>query len=95
MQLTLTEFGNQVMHSWIWMLPATERRPHMFDGVYVSSDRAHKRHVYFIGADSLVGVFRGVGLDDIVSMEMRRDPNGEMHIVRASREYLPEQAAEA
>lgn len=84
-RLTLTEFCNQLIHSWVWMLSATEDHPHLFDGVYVSSDWARKRYVYFIGADSLIRLFRAVGLDDIVSTQMQRDVNGDMHIVRASR----------
>lgn len=87
--LSLTDFCNQVIHSWIWMLSATEEPPHLFDGIYVSSDRARKRHVYFLPADNMISVFRSVGRDDIVSMEMQRDSNGDMHIVMASRDHNP------
>lgn len=86
-QLTLSEFCNQVIHSWVWMLSATQDPPHRFDGIYVSSDRARKRHVYFFAAPTLVHLFREVGLDDIVSMQMRRDHNGDRHIIKASRNY--------
>jgi hypothetical protein len=88
--LPLTDFCNQVIHSWIWMLSATEDPPHLFDGIYVSSDWARKRHVYFMPADIMISVFRTVGLDEIVSMEMQRDDDdGDMHIVRASHDHRP------
>ncbi len=88
-ELTVTEFCNQVIHSWIWMLSAAEEHPHLFDGIYVSSDRARKRHVYFIAADNLIGLFRAVGQDDIVFMQMQRDGNGDMRVIKASRNDRP------
>lgn len=86
-QLTLHAFCNQVIHSWVWMLSATEEAPHRFDGLYVSSDRASKRHVYFFAAKTLVDLFREVGQDDVVDMRMQRDSDGIMHIIKASREH--------
>lgn len=85
--LSLGEFCNQIIHSWIWMLSATEPPSALFDGIYVSSDRARKRHVYFLPADRLISTFRSVGLDDIVSMQMQRDRNGDMQILKASRAH--------
>ncbi len=38
-QLALADFYNQVIHSWVWMLSGAEEPPHLFDGIYVSSDR--------------------------------------------------------
>lgn len=84
-QLTLTEFCNQIIHSWVWMMSATEDPSPRFNGVYVSSDWARKRCVYFIGSGTLIQLFRAVGLDDIVSLEMRRGSDGDMRIVKASR----------
>ena len=83
--LSLGDFCNQIIHSWIWMLSATEAPSSRFDGIYVSSDRARKRHVYFMSADRMISTFRSVGLDDIVSMRLQRDSNGDMRIVDASR----------
>jgi hypothetical protein len=51
----------------------------------VSSDWARKRCVYFIATGTLIQSFRTVGLDDIVSLQMRRDSDGDMRIVKASR----------
>jgi hypothetical protein len=85
-RLKLSEFCNQVIHSWVFMRSVTGTSPHWFDGVYVSSDRARKMHVDFISADALVKVIRGVGLDNIVSLRWQRDPNGDMRITEAIRE---------
>jgi hypothetical protein len=87
--LSLTDLCNQIVHSYVWMMSATE--DWLFDGIYVSSDRERMRSLYFIGVDALIDVFRSVGMDDVVSLEMRRDDDGVMHITRASREpQLPD-----
>jgi len=72
------------------MLSGAEEPPHLFDGIYVSSDRKRKSCVYFLAVDTLVRVFRSVAHDDIVSSEMQPDSNGDMHIVKASRELPPD-----
>lgn len=89
-ELALADFYNQVIHSWVWMLSGAEEPPHLFDGIYVSSDRKRRSRVYFLAADTLVRVFRAEGHDDIVSSEMQRDSNGDMHITKASRELPPD-----
>ena len=53
----------------------------------MSSDRARKKHIYFVSVDTLVTVFRAVGLDDIVTWQMKMDSNGVRHITMASRTY--------
>jgi hypothetical protein len=88
-ELALADFCNQVIHSWVWMLSVADEPPHLFDGIYVSSDRKRKSRVYFLAASTLVRVFRTVGHDDIVFSQMQRDSNGDMHIVKASRELPP------
>lgn len=84
--LSLRAFYNQVIHSWVWMLSGAEEPPHMFDGIYVSSDWERKSRIYFFSAGTLITVFRAIADDDIVNSEMRRDENGDMHITKASRE---------
>lgn len=88
-QLTITEFCNQVIHSWVWMLSATEHRPHRFDGIFVSSDWAKKRHIYIFDVETLVRVFRGVGSDDVVSIRYRQDEQG-WHFDKVSNAELPD-----
>jgi hypothetical protein len=87
--LTLTEFCNQVIHSWVWMLSATEEPPHLFDGIYVSSDWGRKRSVYFVAADTLIALFRAIGHDDVVYSQMQRDSAGDMQIIKTSRNHPP------
>jgi hypothetical protein len=82
--LALTEFCNQIIHSWVWM-PSADDETDRFDGIYVSSDRARKEHIYFVSVDVLVTVFRTVGHDDIVAWRMEMDNNGVRHITLASR----------
>lgn len=89
-ELALADFYNQVIHSWVWMLSGAEEPPHLFDGIYVSSDRRRKSRIYFLAASTLVRVFRTVAHDDIVSSQMQRDSNGDMRIVKASRELPPD-----
>ncbi len=84
-QLALADFCNQVIHSWVWMLSVTKEPPHLFDGIFVSSDRTRRRCVYFLAAAALVRVFRAVADDDIVSIAMLRNARGDMHIMKASR----------
>lgn len=86
--LSLVELCNQIVHSWIWMLSPIGEPP-QFDGIYVCSDRARKRHVYFVHVDTLITVFRSAGLDDVVTLQMVRDADGVMHVTRASRERQP------
>lgn len=88
-ELALTEFSNQLIHSWVWMLSATETKPYRFDGVWVSSDWASKRYLYFFSADTLVQLFRAIGLDDIMTLGYQRGEDGVMRIKTASRKDLP------
>jgi hypothetical protein len=83
--LSLTDFSNQLIHSWVWSLSATEDAPHGFDGVWVSSDWASKTSLYFISAETLIGVFRAVGLDDVVEVRYLRGSDGVMRVVKATR----------
>lgn len=83
--LTLTEFSNQLIHSWVWSLSAAEDAAQGFDGVWVSSDWASKTCLYFISAETLIGLFRAVGLDDVVEVQYQRGGDGVMRVVKASR----------
>jgi hypothetical protein len=83
--LTLTEFSNQLIHSWVWSLSATEDAPHRFNGVWVSSDWASKTCLYFISAETLIALFRAVGLDEVVEVRYQRGSDGAMRVVKATR----------
>ncbi len=84
--LSLTEFSNQLIHSWVWSLSATKSAPHRFDGVWVSSDWASKNWLYFVNAGTLIRLFRAVGLDDVVEIQYQRGSDGLMRVVKATRE---------
>jgi hypothetical protein len=88
-KLALRELCNQIIHSWVWMLSA-DAETALFDGIYVSSDRESKKHVYFVPVDTLVTVFRAVGLDEIVTFRIEPDDDGVRHITMASRVYPSE-----
>jgi hypothetical protein len=76
---------NQVIHSYIWMISATEQN--VFNGIYVASDRQRARGLYFIHVDRFIELFRAVGLEDIFHIEMRRDKNGDLQYVHISSRY--------
>lgn len=75
-ELSLVKFCNQIIHSWVWMLSATEEKPHRFDGIYVSSDYASKRFVYFVSTESFVKLLQAIGREDIQSVSWRQDVDG-------------------
>jgi hypothetical protein len=80
-QVSLTFLCNQIIHSFAWIISATEEGE-LFDGVFVSSDRERRRFLYFIHVDLLIGLFREVGEEDIVEMSMSADENGERYIAQ-------------
>ncbi|NEA34842.1 hypothetical protein [Streptomyces sp. SID13031] len=84
--LSLINLCNQIIHSLIWMR-SMDGESMRFDGIFVCSDRARKQHVYFIHVDSLIETFRSVANDDIVTLQMQRDAQGDMHVIKASRSH--------
>jgi hypothetical protein len=78
-ELTLTALCNQIIHSFVWRISATEE-DELFDGIFVSSDRDRRKCLYFIGVDLLIGLLRDVGSEDIVEFAFRADANGERYI---------------
>lgn len=83
-QLSLREFCNQVIHSWVWVLSATDEARPRFDGIFISSDRERKRSVYFFGLETLIDICQAVGDDDIVYTRMAYNAEGERVITHAS-----------
>jgi hypothetical protein len=79
--VSLATFYNQIIHSWVWALSATEQEE-LFDGIYVSSDRNRRKSVYFIAVDTLIDVFRSVGVENVAEIAMARDKNGDMQYVQ-------------
>ena len=85
-QLSLLEFSNQVIHSFIFTI-CTNQDGHGFSGLLFSSDRARREFVYFANADSIVTTFRLIAEDDIVEKHMVRDSSREMRVTSASRDH--------
>ena len=76
--LTTARLCNQIVHSWIFTISAPETGYGM-DGIYVSSDKARREHLYFVPLTSLLELFRSVGEEQIVSITMRYDSRGEAY----------------
>ncbi|GAA1029778.1 hypothetical protein GCM10009565_62350 [Amycolatopsis albidoflavus] len=76
----LSELCNQIVHSWVWVLSADELTG-LFDGVFVSSDRERKKYLYFIPLGVLISLFRDAGEEDVHTIIMERDKNGNMHFI--------------
>lgn len=72
----MRQLCNQIIHSWVWMISATEGDD--FDGIFVSSDRQRRKSLYFIHVDVLISIFREVGHEDIFEIELSRDDAGDI-----------------
>lgn len=77
--LPLSHLCNQIIHSYVWHFAVTEDSG-MLDGVYVCSDHKRRKTLYKIPIDSLIGLFSGVGVEDIYRMDIRADANGERYV---------------
>ncbi|WP_157756109.1 hypothetical protein [Nocardiopsis dassonvillei] len=78
-QVGVTFLCNQIIHSFVWAISATEDEE-LFDGIFVSSDRERRRFLYFVHVDLLVKLFREIGEEEIVETRMSADENGERYI---------------
>jgi hypothetical protein len=72
------EFCNQIIHSFNWTVVCREDGG--LGGVFFSSDRARRKVLYFADIDLIVVLLRGVGYDDVVSMSMTREQNGDWKV---------------
>jgi hypothetical protein len=77
--LSLGNLCNQIIHSWMWSLSATEQDE--FDGIYVSSDRSCSSILYHIPIDQYVAIIRDIGREDIIEKRMERDATGQFKAV--------------
>jgi hypothetical protein len=77
--LKTVELCNAVIHSFVFAFNADERTE-LWDGIFVTSDWRKRDCLYFVPVESLVGLFRAVGSDDVVSAVMTRDKRGEMQV---------------
>jgi hypothetical protein len=77
--LSITDLCNHVIHSYIWMLSATQAGD--FDGIYVASDRQRLSGLFFISVDRFIELFRAVGSEDVTYVHMQRHTNGDLQYV--------------
>jgi hypothetical protein len=77
--LSLRDLCNQVIHSFNWTIVRYEHGG--LGGIFVSSDRARRKILYFVDIVLLVVILREVGYDDVVEIQMKRDTNGQMQVI--------------
>lgn len=78
--MSISDFCNQIIHSWNWAISAKERGD--FDGVYVSSDRRRSKALYFIDIDVLIELLRDVGSENVAEIEILANEQGERYVSR-------------
>ncbi|GAA2027688.1 hypothetical protein GCM10009740_16690 [Terrabacter terrae] len=74
--LSLRDLTNQLIHSTVFSLSATDTEPPLFDGVIVASDLKVESRVYFVPVASVVRAFRSIGEDEPLAWQMERDAKG-------------------
>jgi hypothetical protein len=82
-RLTLREFCNQIIHSFVFVLAFDEADG--LEGVFVASNRDRRERLFYLGIEEIAGALDRVAADDIVDLQMRRDPSThEMKVIRRS-----------
>lgn len=74
---------NQVVHSLIFSLSPFPNGEGL-KGFFVASDRMSRESLIFVTIPGLVTMFRAVGQDTVVQVDMRRDGTGVMRVTGAS-----------
>lgn len=80
--VSLRYFCNLLIHSFVFAFQVTPDDDGLA-GVFVNSEYESKKALIFIATGTFVELFRRVGNDDVVRLEMRRDDQGRMQVVRA------------
>lgn len=78
--MTTVRLCNQIIHSWIWTTDFSEAGS--FRGIYVASDRERRKCLYRVEIEVLIRLFDAVGREEIGSMTMATDANGERQWVQ-------------
>jgi hypothetical protein len=79
-EFAFRELCNQIVHSWNWMISATEDL--VFDGFFVSSDRERAKSIHFVSIDAFIELLRAVGSEDIIGVVYQRDSEGQMRKIK-------------
>lgn len=74
--LELDRLCNQFIHSDIWMREGDPVRKGM-SGIFVASDWVRKTNLYRVNVESLIRLFRDVGVEEVTSLHRRRDSSGQ------------------
>lgn len=78
--ITIPHLCNQLIHSFILFLSATEGTE-LFNGAFVVSENERHKHLYFLPVESLIALCRNVAAEDIGSVQYQRGSDGIMRIV--------------
>lgn len=78
----LQYFCNLLIHSFVFAFHATPKDDGL-EGVFVNSEYESKKALIFIATGTFVELFRTVGNDDVLRLEMQRDEQGRMHVIQA------------
>lgn len=84
-QLSLQDFCNQVIHSFIFMPETTgseewSAAPRSLVGFFVASDHRRSKKLYRLEVDTVIRLLRLIGNEDVVSSHMTRDERGNWQI---------------
>lgn len=80
--VSLRYFCNLLIHSFVFAFYATLKDDGLA-GVFVNSEYESKKALILIATSTFVELFRTVGNDDVLRLEMQRDEQGKMHVIRA------------
>ncbi len=78
--ITIPHLCNQLIHSFVWAINATEDT-NLFVGVYVASENERAKHLYFVPVGSVIDLCRKVASEDIGEVQYQRGTDGVMRIV--------------
>jgi hypothetical protein len=84
LKLTLEDFCNQIIHSFVFVPCFAERRSNLA-GLFVASDRRKSKGLLYFDINDVIELLEAVGHDDIVSMSWKRDSiGGPLKVTRRS-----------
>ncbi|QQR89548.1 MAG: hypothetical protein IPJ88_15330 [Myxococcales bacterium] len=85
-RLGLRAFCNQAIHSFIFV-PKCDP---CLSGFYFSSDQSRHFSLYYLSVDALIETIERVATDDVLSVQIQRDPvTGELSVAQKSNKVPP------
>lgn len=89
-EVTLTQLCNQLVHSFVWIKESSDTEGNYdcdaagLAGFFVASDRERYSRIYRIGVDTLIGLFRSVRSEEVVSSRLTRNTLGQWKVSNLS-----------